>query len=811
MVRWGMSPFGPAAGLPRYVLGSAQRVRACILAGMVFFTAVVSAVAVMSVGRSEARVMRRVDARLEFAARAAFATEAPEVWEVAARGGAPESLGEALRGLRSEGRITSLYVLAQQDGTLRPLAISGQAPYLNDQALVEVFQGSEPRFVMLDDGGIRAALLPVRLPGGTVVLAGADLTSEAFFAEVQSERWVAVGATTSVLVLSNLLGVLALAVASHVYSTQRQLRTLASAFGRLDQGLAVFRTSEGQALELYWMNPSFQRMVGEYWAGLQPPNAGSHVVPSPTLAGRWLQVQTQQLHHTERHEQIWLVEDITDTRDLENQLREAQLQVQQRLHAKEKMFAEIAHEIRTPLVGLEGVLELLDGQALSGVTAERVRIALSAAHSLHGLVDEVLDYSTIEAGKLSIDPRPVCMDDLLYSTVELFRPRVQPAVDLRLVRNALPRWLLLDGQRVRQVLSNLLGNAAKFTASGSIVVDASYIDGALEVAVVDTGIGIERSQWESIFEPFEQSDSDVRKRHGGTGLGLALVRSMVNAMGGSVRVTSEVGRGSRFVVRIPTEPSMPASDRKDLPTLRGLSVLVIDDEQINRHVLQAMLEHLGAQASVASGLEDACQAVSQAEVDVILMDLRMPEADGFEVTRALLERFPERVFVIYGLSASVSSSDRERARLVGMVDLVSKPLSLERLATLVLGHGVPPVRELDTPIRPVDREVWTSVVGVLAQPQGFLDRYAAHLETQLRALEEAAEAGNVARVREIGHAIKGASGSIGAVAVQHWAAGLERTPEDATVAQVVEAVRRGRKLSVESLESLRGLLAAREA
>jgi len=275
---------------------------------------------------------------------------------------------------------------------------------------------------------------------------------------------------------------------------------------------------------------------------------------------------------------------------------------------------------------------------------------------------------------------------------------------------------------------------------------------------------------------------------------------MVEALDGTVTVVSEVGRGSTFSLRIPAEVAAALPEGRNLPSLHGLSVLVVDDEPINRNVLRAMLEHLGARVRVADGLEDTLRAVSEAEVDVILMDLRMPGADGVEITRVLLQRFPERVFVIYGLSSSVSPGERARAKASGMVELVSKPLSLERLASLVLGDAV---RDPQTPVQAIDREVWASVAEILGKPEEFLNRYQSHAFSQVEALEQAAEAEDWGQVREIAHAMKGASGSIGASGVQHWAASLESLCMKAATDQVAEKAKRGRRLVEEAMISLR--------
>jgi CheY-like chemotaxis protein len=288
------------------------------------------------------------------------------------------------------------------------------------------------------------------------------------------------------------------------------------------------------------------------------------------------------------------------------------------------------------------------------------------------------------------------MHELVADVQALMMPAAQ-AKALQLstrVDPALPSHLRLDGTRLRQVVFNLLSNAIKFTDRGSVGLDVRAEDGRLLVAVSDTGIGMDEATVARLFQRFSRGDETASRRHGGTGLGLEISRSLARLMGGDIDVASAPGQGSRFLLRLPLTPA-PAAAELDggVPTpaaaaARGLRLLVAEDNPVNREVLAAMLAHLGHEPAFAVDGHAALEAARRARFDVVLMDLHMPGLDGFAATREIRAlgganaRMP-----IVALTADAFADTRTRCLEVGMSDFITKPVALDALAVVLARHA----------------------------------------------------------------------------------------------------------------------------
>ncbi|WP_051244620.1 hybrid sensor histidine kinase/response regulator [Azohydromonas australica] len=438
--------------------------------------------------------------------------------------------------------------------------------------------------------------------------------------------------------------------------------------------------------------------------------------------------------------------------DMTAELRRARDEALAASGAKSAFLANTSHEIRTPLNAVLGMLALLRRSGLDARQADYAAKGEAAARSLLALLDDVLDLSKVEAGKLALEPRPFRPARLFEELGTLLQVPPGKPVALRLVlEQAVPPVLVGDALRLRQVLLNLGGNAVKFTPSGEVEVALRLLEqgdatARLELSVRDTGIGIDPAQQALIFEPFTQAEASTTRRFGGTGLGLSICRRLVALMGGELRVDSAPGVGSRFHCRLdfplPTAQQLAAL-AEELPSpaplaersLAGLRLLVAEDNATNRQVMQELLQGEGAQVALAANGREAVAAVAAGAFDAVLMDLQMPEMDGRAATariRAMpgLQRLP-----VIAVSANAAPADRDACLAVGMDDHVSKPFDLRQLVAVLRRHtargplptpgaAATPATPADAPAEGVAGPALLDVDGALERLNGRHDLYA---------------------------------------------------------------------------------------
>lgn len=366
-------------------------------------------------------------------------------------------------------------------------------------------------------------------------------------------------------------------------------------------------------------------------------------------------------------------------RDLEEQAR-----------LKNQFFSNMNHELRTPLNGLLGMSDLLHDTELNSQQQEYLDAIGSCGQALLDLINEVLDLSKIEAGKMTLNPRPSKLKNIFEQAFQVVRgPAQGKGLELRFEwDDNLPNWVELDGPRLRQVLVNLLGNAIKFTDQGSIVLRAKA-DGnedkpRLQFEVEDSGVGISKEDQEKLFQPFIQVGKDSNTSVAGTGLGLHICREFLKMMDGSISLSSEIGSGTTFSGQIPLtivdmNPYETNKMEADSVVLNPeIKVLVVDDNPINRRVLLLQLAKFGQEAESASTGAEAVKSVLENDFDLVFMDCQMPEMDGLEATRLIREQKPDRPFIV-ALTAATEDKQRQACLDSGMNFFLPKPIDFSRL------------------------------------------------------------------------------------------------------------------------------------
>ena len=380
---------------------------------------------------------------------------------------------------------------------------------------------------------------------------------------------------------------------------------------------------------------------------------------------------------------------------------------------KADFLSMISHEIRTPLGAIMGVTHLLERASPNAQQARLLRIQRSSSENLLNLVNEVLDFSKIEAGQVALDPKPFSLRDLIYETASRLEVQTSTGVALLAeVDDEIPPCLEGDAGKIGQVLVNLVGNAIKFTKEGQVCVAArlcAQTDAqcTVEISVTDTGIGIPLDRQETIFEAFTQASVDTSVRYGGTGLGLAISQSLLGLHGTAMTVDSAPGRGARFAfsLSLPLAEALPADVEQPqlVGRVRGMRVLVAEDNPINVYVISRCLEDWGVDFDVVGDGRQAVERVRAVKYDLVLMDLTMPEMDGYEATRAI-RSVPEPRFAdlpIIALSASTRIGQQDRVSLAGFTEFLGKPYQpstlLARIARYAdASHAATPAPETAT-------------------------------------------------------------------------------------------------------------------
>lgn len=387
-----------------------------------------------------------------------------------------------------------------------------------------------------------------------------------------------------------------------------------------------------------------------------------------------------------------LAQDITLKNQAEKDREAAKLAAEASAKAKAHFLANMSHEIRTPMNGILGMIELMKLDSLSKAQQDKLDIIHQSTQTLLTILNDVLDFSKIESNAMLIERIPIDINKLLEQIIGLMRPALEKknlAFKVQLLPDAY-RYVLGDPNRINQVMSNLISNAIKFTERGSVEIIARYesVDAQntrIMIDIIDTGIGIHQEDLQHIFDDFAQADASITRRYGGTGLGLTICQRLAKLMGGEIRVQSVYQQGSCFTFEwhtqicpaptSETEPNKPFQRKQ----LAGV-VLLVDDNEVNLLVAKSMLETLGLSVISANNGKQALAALERGTaIDVILMDMHMPEMNGLDATRILRQNPQFTDLPVIAVTANVLEEEKQQCLAAGMNDWLGKPFSLSRL------------------------------------------------------------------------------------------------------------------------------------
>lgn len=487
--------------------------------------------------------------------------------------------------------------------------------------------------------------------------------------------------------------------------------------------------------------------------------------------------------YTDVTEQRLAAKRISIARDQAEAAREAAERANQ---AKTEFLANMSHEIRTPMTGILGMNELLLQSALKPQQREWAASVRESAESLLVVIDDILDFAKLEAGKIEIIRRDFHLGDTIRSAIGLLELRASEK-GLDLVSRIDPQadhWVFGDPVRLRQIVVNLVGNAVKFTEHGKVEVHVALDPqepGLTRIEVRDTGIGMSQGTLSRLFRKFSQADSSISRRFGGSGLGLAISHELTEMMGGRITVTSAESHGSLFSIVLPLPPGAPqpasTQETASAPAIQPMRLLVADDNPINQRLLNALLCGAGHEVTCVANGRDALEAVAKADFDAILMDIQMPVVDGIQATAAIRAMPPpKRDVPIIALTADALRGAADRYRQAGMDFYLSKPLSAQDLFRTLNQMADRVTQPSEGPPTDLDVETIDALRGFMKPDQlaTLVSETLDDVKLRLHHIAESLQAGDQQRAAWEAHNLVSVAGNCGASVLSGLARKIEQ-------------------------------------
>jgi two-component system, sensor histidine kinase and response regulator len=489
--------------------------------------------------------------------------------------------------------------------------------------------------------------------------------------------------------------------------------------------------------------------------------------------------------------------DITVTKEREQCLLEAMQQAESASHAKGVFLANMSHEIRTPLNGIIGLTDLTLQSPISVEQRQNLERVLHASKGLLGILNDILDYSKMEAEMMRLEQAPFSIRQMLDDVTHVFNVTAQKkGLNILLeLSDSLPDYVLGDVFRLTQVINNLVGNAIKFTEQGRVILSAQWLGNVEDLCLIrfsvsDTGIGISPENQEKIFKAFSQEDASVTRLYGGTGLGLAIAKQLVELMQGHLQINSEPKHGSTFWFDL----WLPAANapKHHLIDLRQVSlnfrcqasILLCEDNPVNQAVAKGYLERYGCKLDIVNNGAEGVELALKNKYDLILMDLQMPVMDGYQAAQII--RRQDSHIPIIALSAAVLPEERARVKQVGMNEHLAKPIdpsSLQKMLARYIEVMVESPMEVDTshnrtesqPFQYIKLDQLTSLFGTESLVRSLLATFATHYDQVDRLFDVSL---TPEQLRRELHALKGAASNLLFVSLQQMAQTLEKTTDE---------------------------------